>query len=208
MDSSASLPMLYAELNAAGREDLVFWTFDELVRYGYLELSKLTTGLMLFVDARNLSGIANQPAYDLAHTTDDQPKDTGFVSLIHAVWNGASLAPMNMREVEARDANWVTTTGTPSAWIGDWLTSGMLMLYPSPAAPGTLTVFCQRGDPPPAIGSIVPAPDALADLLHMRVLADARSKRSDAWMPEAAALADQIADVLEKAFTAYYGSAM
>lgn len=210
MEFAASLPMLCAELNAAGTPDLVFWSKDELVRYADLELSKLTSGLMLFVDAQDLAGIANQSAYDLAHTTDDTPRDTHFVSLVHAVWAAAALSPMNMREIEARDANWSTSTAAaPTNWIGDWLASGMIVAYPQPTQNATFTVFCQRGAPPIATGSTsLPAPDALADLLHLRVLADARSKRCDAWMPEAAALADSIADVLEKAFAAYYGSAM
>jgi hypothetical protein len=210
MDFAATLPMLYAELNAAAAADLVFWSQDELTRYADLELSKLTTGLMLFVDAQDLVGIANQPAYDLAHTTDDIPKDTGFVSLIHFVWGGAYLTAMNMREVEARDANWASATAAvPSSWIGDWLASGMVVVYPQATQNATATIFCQRGAPAIATGSTsLPAPAALADLLHLRVLADARAKRSDAWMPEASALADQIADVLEKAFAAYYGSAL
>lgn len=210
MDFANAIPMLCAELNAAGTADLAFWTQDELVRYADLELSKLTTGLMLFVDAQDLAGIANQSAYDLAHTTDDTPKDTYFVSLVHVVWAGAALTPLNMREVEARDANWSTSTAAaPTSWIGDWLASGMIVAYPQPTQNATFTVFCQRGAPPIAVGSTsLPAPDALADLLHLRVLADARSKRCDAWMGEAAQLADSLADVLEKAFAAYYGSAL
>lgn len=204
------MPMLYAELNAAGAADLVFWSADELTRYADQELSRLTGGLVLFTDARDVAGIAGQSAYDLAHTTNDAPLDTRFISLIHAAWSGSSLSPMNMREVEARDANWTATTAiAPTNWIGDWLATGFLMAYPQPTQNGTLTVFCQRNAPTLATGATaLPAPDALADLLHLRVLADARSKRSDAWMPEAAALSDQIADLMEKVFQAYYGSAM
>lgn len=210
MDFAAALPMLYAELNAAGAGDLVFWSQDELTRYADLELRRLTGALLLFVDEQDLTGIANQAGYDLAHTTDDIPQDTYFVSLIHAVWSGAAITPMAVRELEARDANWQTAAAVaPSNWIGDWIGTGLVLTYPQPTQGGTFSVFCQRAAPPIATGSTaLPAPDALADLLHLRALADARSKRSDAWMPEASALADQIADVLEKAFMAYYGSGM
>ena len=210
MDFSLTLPMLYTELNAAGPADLVFWSEDELTRYADLELSRLTTGLMLFVDEQDVDGFANQSTYDLAHTTDDIPQDTGFVSLIHAVWGGTSIAPATVREIEAQDANWATATAAaPTNWIGDWLASGMIVMYPQPTAAATLSVFRQRGGSSIATGSTkLDAPDALGDLLHLRTLADARSKRGDAWMGEAAQLADQLAGVLEKAFTAYYGSAM
>ena len=215
MDFASTLPMLYAELNAAGVADLVFWSEDELTRYADLELSKLTTGLMLFVDEQDLTGIANQSVYDLAHTTDDVPQDTGFVSLIHAVWGGQFLPPATVREIEAQDANWETATAAaPANWIGDWLASGMVVAYPQPTAAATLSIFRQLGGPSLVSTSIstgstkLDAPDALGDLLHLRTLADARSKRGDAWMGEAAQLSDQLADVLEKAFAAYYGSAM
>jgi hypothetical protein len=209
MDFAAVTTMLYAELNAASASDLQFWTEAEIIGYADLEMSKLTSGLMLFVDAQDVTGIAGQSTYDLAHTTDDTPADTRFVSLIHAVWGGASLSPATVMEIEARDANWTVTTGTPSIWIGDWLAAGMIVAYPQPTGSATLTVFCQRNAP--AITSAdtsQPAPDALADLLHLRVLGDARAKRGDAWMPEAAALADGLANVLEAAFSSYYGAAM
>jgi len=209
MDLSAQMPMLFAELNAAAAADLVFWTQDELYRYADLALSDLSGRLLLFVDAQDLAGVSGQPTYDLAHTTDDTPVDTLFVSLLHLIWNGTFVPPANVREVEALDANWRATTGTVSKWIGDDLAPGMIVVYPAPTSSPTFTVFCQRSGPTIAAATpSTPAPDALADWLHMKALVEARRKRSDAWMPEAATLAEQVAGILEQAFAAYYGEGL
>jgi hypothetical protein len=210
MDFAAVTSMLYPELNAAGAADLAFWTADELTRYADLQLAKLSGDLMLFVDAQDLVGIAGQSAYNLAQTTDDVPLDTRFVSLIHTIWGAASIAPANVMETEARDANWGTATATaPTSWIGDWLGTGLMVVYPQPTQDAAFTVFCQRTAPELSTdATAILAPSALGDLLHLRVLAEARSKRSDAWMPEAAALAGQLGEVIEQAFRSYFGAAM
>lgn len=210
MDISTVMPMLYAELNSAGAGDLIFWDEDELYRYADRKLQEISRKLMLFVDVQTATPGVGDLAIDLAHTGDAPPVDTRFCSLIHAAYSGATLTPATLAEIEALEANWqATAAGVTQYWIGDYLGAGMVGLYPVPAAATPVTVIAQRSAPEVTVDTpTVDAPDALADLLHMRALAEARRKRSDAWMPEAAQLADQIGDVLEKAFTAYYGEAL
>ena len=122
-----------------------------------------------------------------------------------AAWLGAqALRLTTVRELAALDGNWPTTTGATNRASLDAGSVGTITLYPIPGSGGTLAQVCQEYPAQIVAGaSVILLPTVLQDYFSYAMLAGARGKESDMWMPEMAehykqrlALYDQVIEHL------------
>ena len=119
-----------------------------------------------------------------------------------------ALIPASVPELEARDTTWETAAGTPTHFALDQLGLAEIRVHKIPAANTSAAVVYVEY--PSTIAKATPtltAPKTLGVYLFYRMLAIARGKQSDEPMPEVAAHARGMSELLGQVFQEYWGVA-
>lgn len=193
----------YPALNAAGPNDLVFWTETELYEYLDEAQSRLARTCGVFVQRNtSVTSEANTGTYSLP---------ANHVATVQADLGGVVLRPRTVHELEALDALWPATVGTPAAFVQDLMGLGEIVLYPAPGSNyGNLAVGLVQRLLPPALSSsngVLAAPTCIQEYFVLSAIAAARGKQSKAEMPDVAAWLQKITGTMEAAMTEYWGAA-
>lgn len=188
-------------LHAASRADLTYWTEGDLIRYLDESLKRLARKACVFVGRSTaISTAAGTATY--AHP------DRHLVTL-HVSYDGGAIAPGNVAELEARDEDFRTTGGAPTAWYEDLLAGDVVGLAPVPTAAATLAQVYAGYPATLDAGrqqTLVGAPAPVRGYLGMCLLAEAYSRAGDSEMPDVAKHCRARMDLFEQLFTTYYGS--
>ena len=194
---------LYPALNAAGPNDLVFWTEAELYIYLDEAAQRLARTCGVFV-ARDTTIITEleEGAYSLPPVQ---------VSTVQADLAGLVLQPRTVAELEALDSTWPETTGPPVSFVQNVQGLGQIVVYPAPDAnsTGQALGLILRQCPLPVSSSnaLLGAPTCVREYFTFRALAAARGKQSKAEMPDVAAWMGKQAGMLEQVMTELWGAA-
>jgi hypothetical protein len=184
--SAAYLDVIYRLGFAAANElTSTSWvTATELFQWADELAKKLAYGAGVFVvyDA-SVAIVAGTAVYTL-------PATHVFTIAAAAIDAGGihALRLTRVQELEALDALWQASTGTPRRASLDAGSVGTVTLYPNPLVNGTLGQICQEF--PAAVTPQAPTlalPTVLQDYVTYAMLAGARGKESEAAMPEMAA---------------------
>jgi len=200
VDFSTEIPWLCASLNCPSVAELDTWTQDELYTYAEEALRAVARKFILFAGYNTATTLTiGQAVYGL-------PSD--HVATIYLAAAGAMLAPSNVAEMEALDDSWTTAANaTPARWVGNAADMTVAGIYPPPAAPCPLTLVYQAECPDLSVASpVVAMPTIMGDYLALRVLEQARMRQGDAQMADASKAFGNMADTIESAFQAYWGS--
>lgn len=194
---------VYPALNAAGPNDLVFWSETELYEYLDESQSRLARTCGVFVKRdTSVTSEANTGTYAL-------PAD--HVSTVQADLGGVVLRARTVHELEALDALWPATVGEPAAFVQDLMGLGEIVLYPAPSAEyGAVALGLVERVLPPALSSsngALAAPTCIQEYFVLSAIAAARGKQSKAEMPDVAAWLQKITGTMEQAMTEYWGGA-
>lgn len=169
---------MWPALNATSAADAVFWADPEIFDYFDECAKKLARGTPLFVTYDStLSSISNQGNYALP---------IYHVNSIQVDLAGAVLYPRTVKELEALDAGWQGTTGTPTSFLEDVGGLVYITLYPAPSTGGAaINIVMQRLPNDVSVGSaIIFAPQVLREYFTFYAIAEARAKESPSQMPE------------------------
>lgn len=191
--SALDLSLLYQKLNAESASDLLFWSQSELSGWATDALAELarTTGAHIERFA-SIAVAAGDPTYALP---------SRLTSIIHISLNDQALRYATVRELEALDADWQATTGTPARYTRErGFTT--VRLYPKPTGSGTLQVI---GHTTPESSSNVRVAAPVLDAVLFRVLAKARAKRGDGAMPDTAQQSSAVVELLVSAIRGIWG---
>jgi hypothetical protein len=117
------------------------------------------------------------------------------------------LKPSTVAEMEALDDGWENApNGTPQRWVANAQGVTYIRAYPPPAAAGALTLIYQAESPElNQSAPVVSMPTIMGDYLALKVLEQARMRQGDAQMLDCSKAFGNMAGVLEKAFSAYWG---
>lgn len=202
LDFSQAIPSLCARLNSRVAGELVFWSEAELYQRASESQKRLARLANLFVMSdESLDVVADEaivalPARHLA---------TLLVAL-----DGHLLTPASVLEMEAFDCNWEETLAATNlevdSWVGDYLGQNFIRLYRIPVDSGNLLMVVALY--PEDITAVLPKtliPEPLGDYLALAALMEARSKDTDARMPEVAAHLGERLKLYEQAIAAYWG---
>jgi hypothetical protein len=183
---------LLPALNACDVSDLVFWSEEDLYRYADEAAKQLARTAGVFAaDA--------SPSF----TSGENALPTGAIAAVH-VFAGSSLRPATVRELEALDATWKTTTGTPARFVQD-IGLGQMRLYPAPASPisGKLIYHAEPATVTTGSTEIADAPSQASFYFAWGVLSRARSAEGEAQMTDVAAHFQERATLFETVAAAY-----
>jgi hypothetical protein len=187
-------------LNALSFTDLLWWTKTTLYEWANeaaLRMAKAAAGI---VDTASQSLVTSQGAYTLPDRT---------LSIIHVSAATKTLRPANARDLEARSTNWrAVESANITHYVREDQGLTALTLHPKPATglTGLLSITRHVRPAPVSEGSpSLPWPEILGGYIGLRVIAAARTAEVEAKMPEAAAIADQLAGVFEQAAANLWG---
>jgi hypothetical protein len=194
MDAGSIIADLYPALNATTDTDLQWWTLAQLYDYLGDQLAAIARAVPIFADVQSGS-------------TSTAENTFPGVAAIAAAWNSVALRPATVKELEALDPAWDSTTGTPARWTED-LGPGQIRLYPAPSGSGALKIVHHGSSTRPTSGSpTITAYPIVSEMLWYGTLELARAQTGETWMPDVAAqAAGQLALLLKVART-YWGSA-
>ena len=194
------LQRLLPALGCYRMADLTHWTEEELYEYADEAVKRLARGVGMFTERDATTTVVGGTA--------TYPTPTRHLSTIHASLGGANLQPAKVRELEALDATWQDTSGTPDRYVPDFQGTEQVRLYKKPAAGGTLVFLLYQYPAEVAQGSpTLTAPSPLEDYLTWAILAQARAKEGDAAMPEVAEHAAQRVKQFDQLCAAQWGVA-
>jgi hypothetical protein len=191
------LPVLHSDTTA----NLVFWSTAELIQWIDAGVKRLARLAGLFI-GRSVDGAT-------AIGTATYPLPSQFLSTRHVSYNGAPLRPANTAELEARDPSFSTTPGTPARWYQDTLGEATVGLAPVPIAVAPLWLIYHGWPQTVDIGLVhttIPLPWCLEGAIELYVIAQAYSKEGDAYAPDIAKHATDIAALYEAAAAGYWGN--
>lgn len=188
-------------LNAAGYTDLIFWTKTSLFEWADEAVRRM---------ARAAAGLISTATTSIAADDADYATPTRCLSILHVSAKGKTLRPANVRDLEARSSNWRADTSSTalSHYARQDQGLAVIRVYPTPAAPLSGDINITAHVAPAAVTEGSPSlswPDALSGYVALRTLEAARKAETYAKMPEAAAVAGEIAGVFEQAATALWG---
>lgn len=200
--SLAVLPNAMAALQAATAADLDLCTVANLWEWADEELRRLARTFALFVErADGQAAGAGQFVYALP---------AGHLATLQLEFNGRVLRPANVHELESGDAGWEDASSfPPTRYVPDWQGADNVRLYPIPNKAGTWAVLYELE--PPSVSAAQPsAPLAapVADIVALRVIAEARRREGDSQMPEAVSACEQLIGMYEAVMRAYYGGGL
>lgn len=193
---------LWAQLNANGPADAVYWTLDDIFLYFNQAAKQLAIRGGVFTSYDTTVVLADATSgYDLPALQ---------INTIQADVAGAVLKARNLQEIEALDDDWPTTAGTPDSFLQDTQGSRQVTVYPTPtgASDGatlglTIEGYLMDVD---ASGAIIAAPECLEEYFHFFALAEARStKETRSQMPEITQWCRGIVDLLDGVISSYWG---
>ena len=187
------------DLHAASRADLVYWTTGDLIQWLDESLKRLALRTGVFIT--RVVGLTVG-----AGATYNAPPQ--HLSTRHLSFNGLVLRPASTKELEGKDEQYLTRSGTPDHWYPDLLGMDMIGLYPIPAAPGTLANIYDSWPPTLDAGgqqTLVPGPAPLKGYLAMALLGEAYGRESEIEMPDVAQHCRGRLDLYYQVFESYYG---
>ena len=187
-------------LNANGFNDLLWWTkttLYEWVNEAALRMAKAAAGI---VDTASQVLVTGQGGYTLP---------SGTLSILHVTAATKTLRAANARDMEARSSNWrAAEAASITHYVREDEGLSAIRLYPKPITGLTGLLSITRHVRPPAVSESstnLPWPEILGGYIGLRVIAEARTAETEAKMPEAAAVADQLAGVFEQLAAKYWG---
>lgn len=200
---SVVLGDLIPQLNAAGSNDLIFWTTDELFAWFDEAAQRLARQAGIFVSRdTSLTSVLNQGPYALP---------ANQVSTIQADIGGFVLRPATVQELEALDAAWPTTIGNPQQFMQDKQGLNLIVLYPAPgSSTAGETIGLVIHNFPPTISAsnvFLNAPTVLQDYFKFYALGEARAKECKGAMQEMAQWFQQLTGLYEQTIEQYWGTA-
>lgn len=195
------LTEVYACLNATDAATLIHWTEAEIIEWANEGQRDLARRFAMWVERDATTTTADaQASYTLP---------TRHLSTIHVILAGRSLRAASVRELEALSSTWTTDactgTITPTRYCQDVTGTTSIRLYKIPNSALTLAIVYHEYLADLAAGGNPDMPDAVADWLWLRMVAEARAKESDGSMPEAAKFCRDVMGVYEQAFAGYWG---
>lgn len=196
---STAIGALWPSLNAAGPGDAIFWTEAQLYQWMDEAAKRLARKSGGFV--RRYTGLS------AASSTANYALPSDHVVTLQADLAGTVLKARNVQEMEALDAAWTTTTGTPKAFLEDTQGVGQLTLAPIPVATGTIGLF-ERYTPATVTVSnaILEVPSCLQEYFTFYALAEARgTKETNASMPEVSQWLRGLCGQMEQVVASYWG---
>lgn len=203
VNASPLIGDLWPALNATGAADAVFWTEDELYVWFNEAAVRLAGCSNVFVERdTSITAAIGTPTYDLP---------VAHMKTIQADLNGTVLRARTVKELEALDAGWPATEGTPKAFALD--NEGMLKitLYPVPdaGADGKVVGLIMRETPATvsAAAGFLTAPAILEDYFAFSILAEARAIETRAPMLEISQWLKGITGMYEQTIQSYLGGA-
>jgi hypothetical protein len=143
--------------------------------------------------------------------TAQYPVPAGHIDSIHVSFITAGpvslrLRPSTVRDLNALDATWPTSTGVVARYSMDAAGVGTITLYRIPLVQGNLAVIFHKFPPQIQAGSsLVAIASPIADYFQFAMLAEARRKQSEGAMPEMADHFDQRVALYEQVMKKYWG---
>jgi hypothetical protein len=176
-------------LGAGSAQDLQFWTPDEL--FGFL--AQGFQRLPFFYGFDTIITGAAVVAF--------REQVTGILAVY---FDGAALRVGTVSQFEAESDVWATRVGTPKRYTQTDQGLASIRLYPAPSSPKSLTIVYRL------FGDVIYSDQFSAALIFVdaaawRVIQLARSKESDAAMPEAAEMAGQLFELYRQMMESYWG---
>lgn len=199
---ASALGDIYPALNAAGPNDLIFWTQDELYQYFDEAAQRLARVIGCFtVRDTSITGELNVGTYSLP---------ANQVATVQADLAGLVLRARTVRELEALDATWPATVGAPVAFAQDVQGTTEIVIYPacnSESAGETIGLVLHVLPPTlTASTALIGTPICIREYFTFRALGGARGKQSKAEMPEVSAWFGQLGDWMEQIMQAQWGA--
>lgn len=192
---------LWAPLNSNGPSDAVFWNPTEIYQWfdeAKNRLARMCGGFVVY--DTSLETVSDQGTYTL-------PAD--HASTLQVDVAGNVLRPRSVQQLEALDASWPTTIGTPKAFVQNAAGVTGLQIYPAPSTADEVIGIAQH-EIPPAIAlsnAILSVPVPVREYFRFFALGEARAKESKAQMQETSDWFKQQCAMLEQAIGGYYGTA-
>lgn len=201
IDTIQVIDNLLWTLHAATRDELTFWTEADLIQWMDEALKRLARVACVFVgrDVEILT-VASQATYTLPER---------HVSTLHISHVDRALRPSGTLEMEALDAGYQTTAGSPDYWYED-LQGGLTFgLAPVPDASDEALPLIYEGWPETLDAgrqqTLVAAPAPLKGYLTFSVLASAYGTEGEAETPDIAAHCRSRVAMYDQIFQDYYG---
>lgn len=192
------LPVLHSDSYV----NLVFWTECELIQWVDAAVKRLARMIGLFVGRSIDTNTANGTA------TYSLPSQ--HISTLHVSYNATPLRAANTAELEARDPSYATTVAQPERWYQDTLGAATIGLAPVANAVAALWIIYHGWPQTVDCGlshTTIPLPWCLEGAIELYVIAQAYSKEGDAYAPDIAKQAANLADLYEQTALAYWGAA-
>jgi hypothetical protein len=184
-------------LHAASFADLHGWTEADI--YSYLNRSLVEAGSATALVGRFDALVIAAGAAEVV-----LPANT--TTVIQAAWGYKTLKIQTVAEMDALEGNWPNSPGQePESLIVDQQGLQTVRLWPTPDSNGLLRMFTRQKPATQSAVSQLAIPEAVHAAIELEIIAEARRKAGQHAMPEAAAAAQQIADMLKVATQAYYG---
>jgi hypothetical protein len=202
VDSQAVITTLLPSLHSDSRANLTFWTESDLINWMDEALKRLGRVAGVFVERdtsiTTVNGTADYALPQRHHAT------------LHASYGSTALRPASMLELEMRDPDFQTTTGSPDHWYEDGQGFN-IALSPVPNAAVNLPLIMTAW--PPALdtakaNTLVQAPAPIAPYLFFYALGKAYERESEVEMQDLAQHCLGQCELLEKAFEKYYGAGL
>jgi len=202
MDTANSVSDVLYRLGFQSSGDIALstsWvTVAELYQWADEAAQKIAyaSGVFCTADA-SLTAIASTAEYAL-------PASNVFT--LATFLNGVVLRMTAVRDLWALDATWPATSGPATRASLDASGVGTITLYPVPTVGGTLTQIAEEYAPTIALAtSTVALPTVLQDFFSYAMMAGARGKESDAFMPEVAQHFEDRMSLYESVIQHLYG---
>ncbi len=196
------IPNALAGLHALQTPDLDVCTVAQAYEWATEELNRLSSRFGLFFEhADAVAAGAGQFVF---------PLPAGHIATVQAEYNNRVLRAATVHELEAGDPVWEDAASfPPSRYVADWQATDTIRLYPIPNLAGLWALLYQLT--PPSVSAASPnvtlaAP--VADVLTLRVIAEARRRETDSQMPETVAACEQLIGLYESAMHSYYGGGL
>lgn len=195
------LTEVYACLNAADAATLIHWTEAEIIEWANEGQRDLARRFAMWVERDATTATADATA---SYTLPSR-----HLSTIHVTLAGNSLRAASVRELEALSATWTndacTGVQTPTWYCQDVTGTTSIRLYKIPNSELVLAVLYHEYPADLVAGTAPDMPDAAADWLWFRMVAETRAKESDGSMPEATKFCRDVQGIYERAFVTYWG---
>jgi hypothetical protein len=201
-DVTDNISEQYARLYASSEADMVISSDDAMIRLYDERLKALARDVGIFVKVNtSLTLISGQAAYDLPER---------HIATIRVSLPTGVLYPATTMEIEARDSDFATTSGTPTHWYNDKIGMNALRLYPVPNSSGAVitVVYYQyaEGLDTDGFNTDIPTPNVMSDLLDYEVLSELYAQESDLQIPESAKQLKELSRLIREVLLSYYGS--